>query len=481
MWVVVFIGLAALTWLIELTSGPDGMAAMGASALWFDRTALAFATLGVAQLLLVFLRQLVRREGASGGSVRTDLLQALLSGIVFLGAFFTYVHWALGVDITGLLATSAVLSVIVGFALQATLGNVFAGISIELEHRVRVGDFVRRGALGGEVIALSWRSVHVRSESGSILVVPNSAITSDVLEVVPRDQCYRHEIEFAVSSARAPGMVIQAATRILRSDVPGICDAGSGEVILRERQPDASTYRYVARFNITAMGERDAIGSAVLEQIWYELSRIGSDETTLAEPAWRSLLDQALAGVSPDIHQQLQQSARVRRYGRGERLRGEGVGLIVEGSVNRVRPVSEAAALVEDLIASITGTPALAGQQRRLDYISYLRLQSLGPNYVGPLSDRLCERIASATDDPWVAHQAFAAFVQPAGRRQEFLKHAPRESQRTLPAGSWLGADPGQFSARENCTLLVWSAEEFRQALRGASAAAVPQLAALLG
>jgi small-conductance mechanosensitive channel len=114
--------------------------------------------------------------------VRTDLLQALLSGIVFLGAFFAYVHWVLGVDITGLLATSAVLSVIVGFALQATLGNVFAGISIELEHRVRVGDFVRRGALGGEVIALSWRSVHVRSENGSILVVPNSAITSDVLK-----------------------------------------------------------------------------------------------------------------------------------------------------------------------------------------------------------------------------------------------------------------------------------------------------------
>ena len=100
---------------------------------------------------------------------------------------------------------------------------------------------------------------------------------------------------------------------------------------------------------------------------------------------------------------------------------------------------------------------------------------------MGPLSDRLCERIASGTDDPWVAYQAFAAFVQPAGRCQEFLKHAPRESQRTLPAGSWLGADPGQFSARENCTLLVWSAEEFRQALRGASAAAVPQLAALLG
>jgi small-conductance mechanosensitive channel len=116
------------------------------------------------------------------------------------------------VDITGLLASVGRPFGIVGFALQATLGNVFAGISIELEHRVRVGDFVRRGALGGEVIALSWRSVHVRSESGSILVLPNSAITSDVLEVVPRDQCYRHEIEFAVSSARAPGMVIQAAT-----------------------------------------------------------------------------------------------------------------------------------------------------------------------------------------------------------------------------------------------------------------------------
>jgi hypothetical protein len=492
MWVVVFIGLAALTWLIELASGPGGMAAMGVSARWFDRTAMAFATLGLAQLLLVFLRQLIRRDGASGGSVRTDLLQALLSGIVFLGAFFSYVHWVLGVDITGLLATSAVLSVIVGFALQATLGNVFAGISIELEHRVRVGDFVRRGALGGEVIALSWRSVHVRSETGSILVVPNSAITSDVLEVVPREQGYRHEIEFAVSSARAPGLVIQAATRILRNGVPGIRDAASGEVILRDRQPDASTCRYAARFHITAINDRDAIGSAVLERIWYQLSRTGGEETMRAEPAWRTLLERALAGVSPDIHQQLLQSARVRRYGRGERYRDEGVGLIVEGSMNRARPVTEAAAPVQDLIASVTGPPALAARQRRLDYISYLQLRSLGPHYVGPLSDRLCECIASGTDDPWVAYQAFAAFVQDAQRRQDFLQHAPRDSQRTLPAGSWLGVDAGsaasaapglarQCSARENCTLLVWSAADFRQALNDAPAGAAPHLVSLLG
>jgi hypothetical protein len=201
------------------------------------------------------------------------------------------------------------------------------------------------------------------------------------------------------------------------------------------------------------------------------------------------LLDRTLAGASQDIHQQLLRRARVRRYGRGERYRDEGVGLIVEGSMNRIRPVSEAAASVEELVASVTGTPALAGQQRRLDYISYLRLHSLGPNFVGPLSDRLCERIASGTDDPWVAYQAFAAFVQEAGRRQEFLKHAPRESQRTLPAGSWLGVAPDsgasglarQLSARENCTLLVWSAAEFRLALDGAPAGAVSQLASLLG
>lgn len=73
--------------------------------------------------------------------------------------FFLYVHFGLGFDITALLATSAALSLVVGLALQATLGNLFAGISIELERMVRVGDYVRRRTLAGRVVSLGWRSI----------------------------------------------------------------------------------------------------------------------------------------------------------------------------------------------------------------------------------------------------------------------------------------------------------------------------------
>jgi len=115
---------------------------------------------------------------------------------------------------------------------------------------VRVGDYVRRGTLAGRVVSLGWRSIHMQSDAGSMLVVPNTNITSDLLEVIAEGQPYRHEIEFVVSEQHAPGLVMQSATRVLRSGIPGLCEAKSADVVLREIQPGSGVFRYAARFYV---------------------------------------------------------------------------------------------------------------------------------------------------------------------------------------------------------------------------------------
>src|SRR5262249_33793129 len=70
--------------------------------------------------------------------------------------------WALGVDVVPLLATSTVVTAVLGFALQDTIKNFFAGLTVSLEGTFQQGDWVSfhhnaGGSLVGEIIEIGWR------------------------------------------------------------------------------------------------------------------------------------------------------------------------------------------------------------------------------------------------------------------------------------------------------------------------------------
>ena len=64
----------------------------------------------------------------------------------------------LGVDLTGIIATSAIITAVLAFAMQDTLGNVLAGLAIQLDNSVRVGDWILLDGLSGRVTDIRWRS-----------------------------------------------------------------------------------------------------------------------------------------------------------------------------------------------------------------------------------------------------------------------------------------------------------------------------------
>ena len=59
------------------------------------------------------------------------------------------------------LTTSAVGAVVIGFALQDTLGNTFAGLAIQVEKPFRVDQWVRIGSLEGRVVEITWRATRL--------------------------------------------------------------------------------------------------------------------------------------------------------------------------------------------------------------------------------------------------------------------------------------------------------------------------------
>jgi small-conductance mechanosensitive channel len=85
-----------------------------------------------------------------------------------------------------LLSGSALLGIIVGLALQDTLGNLFAGVSLQADKPFEVGDVITVGAWTGVVESVTWRAVKVRTFSNQVVLVSNSALAKESIEVAPR-------------------------------------------------------------------------------------------------------------------------------------------------------------------------------------------------------------------------------------------------------------------------------------------------------
>ena len=117
------------------------------------------------------------------GSMRAGV-PLLIVNIFTLLLSVSLFFWALGnlfnVQLTPVLATSAAFSIILGLALQDTLGNLFAGISLQVDKTFEIGDWleVQNGLIKitGQVKELSWRSTVLIGLSDEVITLPNKLI-----------------------------------------------------------------------------------------------------------------------------------------------------------------------------------------------------------------------------------------------------------------------------------------------------------------
>jgi small-conductance mechanosensitive channel/CRP-like cAMP-binding protein len=105
------------------------------------------------------------------------LLQDLLAGLIYLVAVFAIIAYVFDLPIQGLLATSGVVAIILGLALQSTLGDVFSGVVLSFSRPYRPGDWISlEGGTDGRVIEMNWRATHVLTGRRDLAIVPNSTI-----------------------------------------------------------------------------------------------------------------------------------------------------------------------------------------------------------------------------------------------------------------------------------------------------------------
>jgi small-conductance mechanosensitive channel/CRP-like cAMP-binding protein len=105
------------------------------------------------------------------------LVQDLLAGIVYLTVLFAIVANVFDLPVKGLLATSGAVAIILGLALQSSLGDVFSGIVLNLERPYHAGDWIiLDDTLQGTVIETNWRATHILTGNQDVAVIPNSVV-----------------------------------------------------------------------------------------------------------------------------------------------------------------------------------------------------------------------------------------------------------------------------------------------------------------
>jgi branched-chain amino acid transport system substrate-binding protein len=129
------------------------------------------------------LENMVWRTFENKAERRVPRIARLLAAIlVYLLASFGVIAFVFDQKLTGLLATSALVSMIIGLAIQMNISNVFSGIAISIERPFRIGDWVKIGDQEGKVIDMTWRTTRILTRSGNILGIPNTLASESVVE-----------------------------------------------------------------------------------------------------------------------------------------------------------------------------------------------------------------------------------------------------------------------------------------------------------
>ena len=220
------------------------------------------------------------RRGAPAPELLRQLVGLLVFGLL-LGLLFKL---ELSVSLPALLTTSAIITAVLGLALQETLGNLFSGIALAMERTVQVGDMIRSGETVGLVEQLSWRAIKVRTMEGNSLLIPNSMASRDRLEVfrrgsVPMARTMRVGLEYDLAPARA-----RAALEAAAADVQGVASLPAPASYLVRFHDYAVEYEL--RYWLEDYAHYLDVDSRVRERVWYRLEREG---IAIAYPLIRQL------------------------------------------------------------------------------------------------------------------------------------------------------------------------------------------------
>jgi small-conductance mechanosensitive channel/CRP-like cAMP-binding protein len=193
------------------------------------------------------------------------LQDAIVIGLLLLVSTFVFHE--------KLLTTSAISAVVLGFALQDTLGNAFAGLALQSERPFHVGHWIRVADFEGRVAEVTWRATKLRTKAGNFVILPNNLVAKEAITNYSEpDVPSRLEVEVGASYS-APPNEVKTAMREAMSQVSCVLRTPPADVVVVAFADSSITYR--ARFWVANYELDDESRDLVRAAIYYAFSRRG--------------------------------------------------------------------------------------------------------------------------------------------------------------------------------------------------------------
>jgi small-conductance mechanosensitive channel len=224
--------------------------------------------------------------------------------------------------------------------LQDQLGNLFAGLAIQIERPFRVGHWISLANYEGRVVEVTWRATKIRTKAGNLVIIPNNTVGREAITNFSEPTApTRQYVEVGATYAAAPNEVRDALIAAM-ARVPRVLAEPPADVVISDFGGSAIVYR--ARFWLVEFELDESIRHEVRSAIYYELSRRGIEipwpiqiqyerHEAVPDPATRRQELAAaiakvpvLAALPADAHEALAASATERLFADGEAIVREG-------------------------------------------------------------------------------------------------------------------------------------------------------------
>ncbi|PSH62262.1 small mechanosensitive ion channel [Phyllobacterium brassicacearum] len=271
-----------------------GAMLIAAKTLWWVH--LAWATIGFVRIYIVL----------DGRPREARVLQDLIIAVVYLAVTLSVLAFVFDFAIGTLLATSGVIAIILGLALQSTLNDLFSGLALTLGRPYGIGDWIiLTDGTEGRVVESTWRSTHILTPANNIVVLPNSFLAKIGLTNISRpDETHLMVLPLRVKPTRAPSYVAEmmrqamiGANNIVHDPAPVVALNGV----------DAFAMDIELQFRVRHPADRIPARNELIDLVYRQCIATG---ISLALPASSSVLVENLQTDHslPDTLQELLQS-----------------------------------------------------------------------------------------------------------------------------------------------------------------------------
>ena len=144
--------------------------------------------------------------------IHIDVAGILGDILVIIG----YIGWGFfrlnqgGIELTHLFTTSAIITAVLAFAMQDTLGNLLGGLALQMDNSLEIGDWIKIDDLSGQVTDIQWRYTAILTRNGEKVILPNSQLMKGRHAILCDSNMpgWRRSIDFNIDLAIPPGRLI---------------------------------------------------------------------------------------------------------------------------------------------------------------------------------------------------------------------------------------------------------------------------------